>query len=54
MEDYDTAIDIFEEKVKKSYTKDWKKGVKNFTKNLLKVTNRNLNTLKQSMFKLKL
>ena len=52
LEDFVTAIDDFKNKIKLSYAKDWKKGVKNFTKNLVKLTKGSVNTLKQSLFKL--
>lgn len=50
LENFVTAIDAFKNKVKLSYTKDLKKGVKSFTKNLIKMTKGNINTLKQSLF----
>ena len=44
------ALDGFKNKVKLSYSKDLKKGVKNLTKHLIKITKGNFNTLKQAMF----
>ena len=50
--DFITAVDAFKSKVSSSYAKDWKRGIKSFTKNLVKLTKGNINTLKQSLFKI--
>ena len=50
LEKFVDAIEGFKNKVKLSYCKDLKKGVKNLTKHLVKITKGNFNTLKQAMF----
>ena len=45
-----TAIDAFKSKVTLAYSKDLKKGIKSFTRHLVKVTKGNINTLKKSLF----
>ena len=47
--DFITAVDAFKSKVTSSYAKGWKSGIKSFTKNLVKLTKGNTNTLKQSL-----
>ena len=50
--DFITAVYAFKSKVTSSYAKGWKSGIKSFTKNLVKLTKGNINTLKQSLFKI--
>ena len=47
-----TALESFKDRIQREYNKDWKKGVKRFSKNLLKIAKGNVNNLKQSLFDL--